>query len=603
MLALLAVVAYGAWASTPAKAHAELLRSNPPSNAVLDQSPSQVELFFTETLQTGLSTLSVLNSSGRDVDLADVQIDPNDPSHITVSVATLPDGVYTVAWSVISKVDGHPTAGSFPFAVGAENTEAVAAEAATSSSQLPGLGLVAKWLLYLSLAILVGQFSFATIVWKPAVGTIVGTQASALQELPGTKTLLEWGMVALLAGLGLSMLVQLGQTTGSELGAPWSSNAVQLVLGTRLGVIWLARVGLALAAAWFLKSRPAVWKPWAGFAVELAILLSLSLTAHAATESHPAVPVLADWLHLIGASFWLGGLPFFYLGLQVVRGLDGSLQARLGTAFVSRFSTMAMMSVGAIAATGLYSAYQRVGTLDALTTTSYGRTLLVKQFLVAGLLALAAVNRLWLSPRLRPRTGERRRLDAIFDLQYTVRAEMVLGVLLLVSVSLLTYLPPARAALPFEIQQAGHARDLQMTLDIVPGTLGNNTFTVHLSSGGQPVQSVETALLRFNALDHDVPQFDGPLQAVGNGDYTAQGNYLSLSGRWQVLVVVRRQNMFDAIAYFHFALPASERNDQADLARLAWGLLALDGILAALALSAVMRKVLLPRATQRKTPR
>ena len=56
---------YAAWAAMPVSAHALLLRSNPASNAVLEQAPAQVELFFSEAVQPGLSTVSVLDSEGR----------------------------------------------------------------------------------------------------------------------------------------------------------------------------------------------------------------------------------------------------------------------------------------------------------------------------------------------------------------------------------------------------------------------------------------------------------------------------------------------------------------------------------------------------------
>jgi hypothetical protein len=175
----------------------------------------------------------------------------------------------------------------------------------------------------------------------------------------------------------------------------------------------------------------------------------------------------------------------------------------------------------------------------------------------------------------------------------SVLSEIVLGALLLLSVSVLTYLPPARAALPFEVLQTNTARDLRMTLDIVPGTLGYNTFKVHLTSGGKPVQTVDTALLRFNSLSHDVPQFDGPLRAAGNGDYTVEGNYLSLTGRWQLLVVIRRQNQFDAIAYFHFTLPApTDYAARAKTQRLGIAFLAMDAVLAALAFSGLTSRAL-----------
>jgi methionine-rich copper-binding protein CopC len=107
ILALLTVLV------TPALAHALLARSLPEANAALDRAPAQIELFFTETLEPSFSTITVFNSSAAQVDNGDSKLDPADHTHLTVSLRSLPDGVYTVAWKALSAVDGHVTTGSF----------------------------------------------------------------------------------------------------------------------------------------------------------------------------------------------------------------------------------------------------------------------------------------------------------------------------------------------------------------------------------------------------------------------------------------------------------------------------------------------------------
>jgi copper transport protein len=590
LVALMGVLAYCAVSAAPAHAHAELLRSDPPSNAVLDESPAQIELIFTEEIEGGLSTVSVLDSNGDSVNAGDLKLDPNNATRVTVSVPPLGDGVYTVAWRVIATDDGHPTSGSFPFAVGKQNADVVAEASSTSGSQLPASAPIYKWLLYVSLALLVGEFSFARLVWRPATRGLRGSLPADLQELEASKRLLKWAVVGLMAGLGLNILSQLGQAVGSGLAAPWSPSARQLLLGSRLGLIWLVRLALALLVIWLMGSRRAAWKSWAGFVSELLLLLSLSLEAHAATEPHPIVPVLADWVHLVGMSFWLGGLPFLLMGIRASRAIGDVPRTELASSSMGRFSAMALASVAAVGVTGLYTAYLRLGSIQALYQSTYGQALLIKQAFVGLLMMLAALNLLWFSPQVRKAAVAKKSNSLMVDrFGRSVRSEIVLGGLLLVSVSVLTYLPPARTALPFEVLQTNTARDLRMTLDIVPGALGYNTFHVHLTSGGRPVEAVDTALLRFNSLSHDVPQFDGPLRAVGNGDYAAEGNYLSLTGRWQVLVVIRRQNQFDAIAYFHFTLPTPvDEAAKANMERLGMAVLAMDAILAVLAFQSLV---------------
>ncbi len=584
---LLAILVYLAWSVTPAYAHALLLRSNPAPNAVLAQAPAQVELFFSETVEPGLSSISVFDSSGKAVDLGDVRVDPNDPTRMTVSVGSMTDGVYTVAWKAISATDGHLTSGSFPFAIGNGNAAALASQTTKNNAQLPASALISKWLMLASLALLVGQSSFIVLVWKPTLRTVDNKLTTEIQEPQVWGTISKIALVGLLIGLALNILSEAGQATGNELAWPWAPETSRVVIDTRIGVIWLIRLGLTLIYVWMIKSRPSGWKRWAGFSAGLALLLSISLTAHAATEAHPTIPVLSDWVHLIGMSFWLGGLAYLFTGLQAIRNLEGVLKTRLTSICIERFSLMALVSVGAIGVTGLYAAYLRVGTIQALYTSIYGEALLLKQVFVVLLLALAAVNLLYISPRLnKARLAGASETTVLTHFGKMVLAEIILGSLLLLSVSLLTYLPPAKITPPsFDLNNSVYADDLHVSINISPGTVGQNTFTVNLTSNGQPVEIVKETLLRFTPGQQNVSPSEAQLLGQGNGNYSTKGSYLSLPGNLQVQVVVRRENKFDTFANFSFSVtPPGANRESAKTPNFAGGVILLDGLLFVLAM-------------------
>src|SRR5690349_5908102 len=82
----------------PALAHAELVQSVPEANALLDQPPAQIELIFTEGLEASFSGIEVLDINSQRMDNGDNRLDPADPTRLTVSLRSLPDGVYTVSW-------------------------------------------------------------------------------------------------------------------------------------------------------------------------------------------------------------------------------------------------------------------------------------------------------------------------------------------------------------------------------------------------------------------------------------------------------------------------------------------------------------------------
>jgi len=546
------VVLYCAGAATSVSAHALLVRSNPSANAVLEQPPVQVELFFSEPLEPQLSSISVIDSNNIIVDAGDARVDTSDPRRMTVTLHSLADGVYTVTWKVLSTIDGHQTVGTFPFAVGDSNASAVGEIQQTSTARLPFSALVSKFLLLASLAILVGQRLFIALVWDPALKS----NQNDVSKPAAWTVLYRVGLIGVLLSIGLGMLSQAGQVTGRELSFPWSPATGQVLTETRLGVIWLLRLMLAMLAVLLATGNESRLWDWAGFGVNLALLATVTFTSHAATEARPFLPVLGDLIHLLGMTFWLGGLVHLFTGLRQLQGLEGQPRTRLTSLLASQFSINAIIFVSLIGLTGFYSAYLRVGSWPALLSSLYGHVLLVKQAFVAGLLIIAAMNLFVISPRL-----NRERLEDMADTALVSRfgkiliVDLIFASLLLVSVSLLTYLPPAKIVSPTsDLVSASNVDDLRVKINISPGRVGQNTFTLTVTSDGQPVPSAKEVLLLFTPTQGNLPPSEFQLIGQGDGTFTAKGTYLSLPGNWQVQAVVRREDKFDAFANFNFTL-------------------------------------------------
>ena len=547
------VIFYSAWAVTSVSAHALLLRSNPQANAVLEKPPVQVELFFSESLEPQLSSISVIDTNNVIVDVGDVRVDPSDTTRMTVSLRSLSDGVYTVTWKAVSATDGHQTVGTFPFAVGDVNAKAVSIIQQTSTASLPFSALLAKFLLLAALAILVGQRLFIALVWNPALKS-----NQDVSEPVVWMKLYRIGLIGILLAIGIGILSQAGQTTGNELSFPWDPETGRVLIETRLGLIWLVRLVLVLAVFWFVASKPADWKNWLGFVANVALLFTITLTSHSATEIKPLLPMLADLVHLIGMSFWLGGLVYLFTGILHLQQLDAQLRTKLTSLVTSRFSVNAIIFVALIGLTGFYSASLRVGTWSALLDTIYGHVLLVKQIFVAGLLVIAAINFSIISPRLsRERAQGTDNAVLITHFGRILIVEITLAVLLLASVSFLTYLPPAKIVVPdTDFTSAKQVDDIKIEIYIAPAHIGENEFMLMLVSNGQPVDSAKQVLLRFTPSQANIPPSELQLLADGGGMYSAKGTYLSLPGKWQVQAVVRRENKFDAFANFDLTLQA-----------------------------------------------
>ena len=579
--------------AVPVSAHALLLRSNPIPNAVLATSPAQVELFFSEPVAQGLSSLIVFDQRGLQADQNDMRVDPSDPTRMTVSLPALETGVYTVSWKAVSATDGHQTEGAFTFSVGTGTAPTTSPTQQTSSASLPGSALFSKWLLLASLALVGGRVPFLRLVWQPALKSDAGDLPAAVVQPPVWERLTLFGLAGAMLAIILGLLSQAGQVTGSEFALPWAPAMVVLLSTTRLGLIWLVRLALALLVIWLTMGRKAAWKTWLGYATALALVLSVSLTSHAATEAQPLLPVVDDWVHIIGMTIWLGGLAYLLTGLRALVQLEPRLRTRLTSLSMGRFSGMALVSVGAIGITGLFSASLRVGTLQALLTSIYGHTLLFKQIFVAALLALAGINLIIISPRLK-RSRLRGEANALLADRFgkVVIVEAVLGALLLMAVSLLTYLPPARVnPIIQELHASAKVDDLKMDLTITPGEVGENVFQLQLVSNGAPVMTVKQALLRFTMQSGNMPPSEGELISQGNGSYTAKGSYFGMPGSWQVQAVVRRENKFDAYSNFNFTLHnPGETNPAAATPRLTGALfLVLGSFVVLLAVSLPVR--------------
>ena len=113
VLALLLMLLFSGVAS----AHALLDHSDPPENAILNQAPSQVRLWFTEDVNPALSSAVVVDKNNHEVDRKDSHISPTNTREIDVSLNQLPPGFYVVIWRTVSADDGHATGGSFLFRV------------------------------------------------------------------------------------------------------------------------------------------------------------------------------------------------------------------------------------------------------------------------------------------------------------------------------------------------------------------------------------------------------------------------------------------------------------------------------------------------------
>jgi copper transport protein len=542
---------------TPVQAHALPVRTIPPANAVLPRPPAQIEIYFNQAVDPTFSKIKVLDENGNQVDAGDGTLDPADNTHLVVSMQPVKDGVYTVVWTALSAADGHQTTGSFPFAVGNENATALAsAPQSSGSASLTAPEVISKGFLYLAIAALTGSILFSNLVWKPSLRQ-AGIDSQLVGAYPrNTRRLVIAAVILLLATDILSIPLQAGLASGQGILPPWDPRLAEILFTTRFGTLALARLGLAFCAAGLILPAENRWNRWAGLLACLLLALTFSLESHAADEAAPFLPVLADWIHLAAVSIWVGGLYHFLTGLWSTRSLPLEERTRFNAHLIPHFSSMALVSVGSLVLTGLYSAILRVGTFQTLFLTTYGQALIVKIALAIPMIGLAAINLLHTSPRMRRAASEpggSPRLVARF--QKLLTGEVIIGTLILVWVGVFTSLPPAQLnAATSGFQQTTNVDDLSVILSITPARVGVNTFTVMVLSNGQHVKDAQEVDLEFNSVSGRVPFSKAQMVALGPGMYNLKGSYLGTPDQWEIQVVTLRPNKFDAYATFHVNL-------------------------------------------------
>ena len=99
--------------SGAAQAHAALHHASPGAGSTVSESPHEVTLTFTDTLEAAFSSADVTDSSGVRVDEGKSQVNDN---MIRIALKTLPPGTYRVRWRAVS-VDTHRSEGGFTFNV------------------------------------------------------------------------------------------------------------------------------------------------------------------------------------------------------------------------------------------------------------------------------------------------------------------------------------------------------------------------------------------------------------------------------------------------------------------------------------------------------
>ena len=242
-----------------------------------------------------------------------------------------------------------------------------------------------------------GTLVFRTVIAAPVLRT-EGDVAAVFRTQ--TQRLLWVSLLVTVISGAIWLLMQ----AASMSGRPFGDVAVlpTILEDTQIGRVAEIRFAMAIVIVLYLARTRFAGGDWIALTAGLGLVASLAWTGHAGATAGQAgdLHVAADGLHLCAAAAWIGGLVSLLLFFIVARRTGSAAWISLARRAAERFSIMGIVSVAVLAVTGIVNACFLVGSFHALMATEYGQLLLLKLGVFAAMLALAATNRLWLTPRL-----------------------------------------------------------------------------------------------------------------------------------------------------------------------------------------------------------
>ncbi|HLT11376.1 MAG TPA: copper resistance protein CopC [Micromonosporaceae bacterium] len=544
--------------AVPAAAHASLVASDPPNGAELAEPPPQVRLRFTERVSLPPGGVALRNATGAIVPSAPAFVVADEPSTVVLPVpADLPVGGYLVTFRVVS-ADSHPVVGAIAFGVGAAPASLAGAALDDAGTGVPAVFAAARWISYAGLALLAGGLVMLALCWP------------AGWALRRPRRLLTVGFAASLAGAVAVLLLQGPYAAGRSLVDIFDPGLLSATVDTGYGAFVLVRLGLVLIAGGLALAASADRMP-VQVRDALALGLGLALPATWAGTGHAAtggvVDAVAETAHVVAMMAWFGGLAMLAICLlpRSAAALDA---AQVGPA-LRRFSTLATGAVAVLVATGIYVAWRRVGSLDGLIGTVYGRLLAVKLAAIGVLLWLgglsrsvvrrryAAVDAFATDPYDRQSRSKRRaaraaRADeraARAQLHQSVRLEVVFAITVLGIASVLVATPPGVVVRTAEaaastlgepvLVEAPVEPDGAVRVLVDPAAVGENRVVIEVLDRRSEPWDVPEVRASFLSPEGDDIALPVPLERVQAGVFTATGLPLPFPGDWRLRVTVR----------------------------------------------------------------
>jgi len=457
---LLAAALACALLPAPAAAHTRVERSSPADGDTAHGAVRELRLRFTRPVESELTTITLLRGTVQ-VAAGGVKVEEGEGREFLLALpAPLEAGDYVARWKTVGG-DGHVLEGAWRFTVAAPaaaSADTPTAPAAAGLVQAPPppttdgtddaleeevgeagrpLAVAVRWAWFASLLGMIGTVAFRYGV-LPRLD-----RDDELHPVAARGEAAVWfvalGAAALsVAALFARLWMQVAALGGGE--SAWDGARLDVLLReTGWGLAWVlqAIATLAFVTGLFIAKAPhgrAVG--WMGAAAGAVLLSAVpALSGHAASAGRwTSLAILTDTVHVLGAGVWLGTLAAI-LAVGIPAALfSPAISGGAVAAMVRGFSPMALAGAGAVGVTGVLNVLFQLNALPDVWTTGYGRALMLKLALLAGVAALGFYNWRRVLPALGDDPGTHR-------LRRSARAELGLGLVVLLVTAVLVALP------------------------------------------------------------------------------------------------------------------------------------------------------------------
>ncbi len=401
------------------------------------------------------------------------------------------------------------------------------------------LHIIPEWFELGTLTLCIGLLTCRLWVFPLSVHTGLIEQGN----IPDTVwNLLTVSAAVMIVSSSVNLILHAAEMSGNSLSAVFPLLPA-VIFRTHLGRAWLIRIGalIFLLITLLAGGRRRGSRGLMGLMLGITVVIAMteSGSGHASDKGDFSVPEIMDFLHLLAAGVWGGGL--FALSLVILPKLTRAAdQAAASLADVARrFSRLAGNAVGIIAITAFYNAWSYVGNFGPAWKSPYGLTVLAKIVIFFLLVLLGAFNRYvsvpllieWggasfaervMVPRVANRFlfrffSDRRGMAIAIRFKRTVRIEALLMVGALLCAAMLRHDIPARHFFHVGHEHTHHPAQGPapiVSFETEPSTINAGSpvkITVRMKDpGGRPLQGLAVSherILHMLILGQDMRSF------------------------------------------------------------------------------------------------